>query len=170
MGDLSKAVGVAPSSLYNTFGSKAGLYEACLMAYVEGNGTTMRDALALPDLQDALQALLHGLADLYTQSDVPKGCAVLNANAGADDEVSELLHRMRAQTLQALIDRFEQGIKDGHMSPDASAEGTARFVFSVLQGMSLQAQDGATAEQANALADAAIQGLVFQRYSGAAPG
>ncbi len=157
--DLSKALGVGPSSLYNTFGSKANLYNQCLTAYVNKNGHLMQDALAHPNLQTALYTLVMGYVGTYTQAGCPAGCAILNAPSDDDPQVQTLLDTLRSSTLQAVHARIQKGVDDGDLPADTSVNGMARFVMSVLQGMSLQARDGATADDLRALATASMLGL-----------
>ena len=61
VGDLTKAIGVAPPSLYAAFGSKAGLYQQAMTRYKETLGRLdvagIGSAKSLPD---AVRLLLEG--------------------------------------------------------------------------------------------------------------
>ncbi|KSV81291.1 MULTISPECIES: hypothetical protein [Ensifer] len=52
--------------------------------------------------------------------------------------------------------RFRQGIEDGELRADTEAGGLARFVGAILQGMTVQAQDGAGEADLLPIAELAI--------------
>ena len=54
---------------------------------------------------------------------------------------------MRLQTLDIFVKRIERGISEGDMRPDTDARSLARFLGAIVQGMSVQARDGATTEE-----------------------
>ena len=57
----------------------------------------------------------------------------------------------------ALIARFQRSKAEGELPASASPEGLARLLYAVSQGLSVQASNGATAEELRTLVDTALQ-------------
>ncbi|MFI7677881.1 TetR/AcrR family transcriptional regulator [Actinophytocola sp. NPDC049390] len=66
-GRLQAATGLTPPSIYNAFGSKEGLYEACLDRYRAGPGARAVGELTEPASKDAVHAFLVAAAREFTQ-------------------------------------------------------------------------------------------------------
>jgi phosphoheptose isomerase len=75
-----------------------------------------------------------------------------DANAGLAAE----LRAMRSATREALARRIEKDIELGTIARDTDANAVARFAMSVLQGISVQALDGASAGELRKVADIAL--------------
>ena len=77
IGDLTRAIGVAPPSLYAAFGSKAGLYRQALARYKETLGCLdvagIGSATSLPD---AVRRLLEGAVGSVTRREQERGCMI----------------------------------------------------------------------------------------------
>ncbi|MFN3198470.1 MAG: TetR/AcrR family transcriptional regulator [Bradymonadia bacterium] len=147
--DLTEALEIGPSSLYNTFGSKADLFRRAMDLYNAQNGGFMVSALSRPHAGEALRALLVSAVSTFTRPDRPRGCAVLSSGRldqpKSADADADLINR-RTATLMMLTQRIEQGVSDGHLKPDLDAKGLARAILGVLQALSAQAQDDASAD------------------------
>lgn len=171
MNDLSQALGVGPSSIYNTFGSKEALYQQAVTRYVECHGRVLRDALDHPDAVTALTGMLAAAPAAYTQADCPAGCAVLSAGRLDRPEsaaVDGFLTGLRAATLGAVRQRVQRGVSDGQLAADTDVEGLSRALVGVIHGLSEQARDGATQEQlegAAALAAGLVRGAATRTPS-----
>jgi len=63
---------------------------------------------------------------------------------------------MRAQTLEGLRKRFEDAQKAGELPARTDAAALARFYAAVIQGMSVQARDGASRKELQAIAKVAL--------------
>ena len=50
---------------------------------------------------------------------------------------------MREATISDFRKRIEKGIGDGVLRPETDAQGLARYLGAMIQGMSIQARDGA---------------------------
>lgn len=158
LSDLSAACGVGPSSLYNAFGSKEGLYRECLERYVADQSGFVAEALAEPDPARAVHLLLRSAAERFTRPGCPAGCAVLSApisdtaeTAGAD----AFVRARREATRAALAERFQAA----ELPADLSAEALADAVFAVMTGLSQQARDGAPRDSLLCAADLAASAL-----------
>ncbi len=142
--DLSEALDVGPSSLYNSFGSKCQLYLKCMERYLEKN-RSLGATLQHPNAYQALVNLLDASAIQYTQEGQIPGCALLSAPRHDDPKLADIddfCVSRRAATQQAITQTIERGITSGAFKPDTNAEALSEFVMSVLRGMSAQAEDG----------------------------
>lgn len=145
--DLTKAIGIAAPSLYHAFGGKADLYREALRRYASV-GLRPEDIDLAVSGKDAARAMLeHGIAAVTTPGR-PSGCMVssglLMTSADNADLAAELT-RMRAASRAALERRIRRDVEDGVLPSATDPVALARFVIAVLQGISVQALDGAAA-------------------------
>ena len=91
---------------------------------------------------------LRATADEITRPDAPHGCMlILAAPTGAVENhaVREFLADRRRDMLATIEDRLVRGVTDGDLAaPSAGIDGIARYYTTVVQGLSVQARDGAT--------------------------
>lgn len=156
--DLTTAIGIAPPSLYHAFGSKAELYREVLRRY--GSNGIRPEALAdAPSSHEAVrQVLERGIAAVTTPGR-PLGCMVSSGMLMTSAENVELaaeLRALRASFREALERRIARDVKEGVLPGTTDAAALARFYVTVLQGLSVQAIDGATAAQLTAVMEAAL--------------
>ena len=146
--DLTAAMGITPQSLYAAFNSKADLYREALNRYIDTAGGFAGQALAEePTAVAAFARLLREAAREYCRPDQPRGCMLLTgvlACAAENEMVAAHAAELRAKVLANFRSRIERGVRDGDLKPDTDALALARYLQAVLQGMSLQARDGAT--------------------------
>lgn len=146
--DLSEALGVGPSSLYNSFGSKSQLYLKCLEHYMEQNADLQR-TLTHAHALTALNDLIDRSVIQYTKDCNQPGCALLSAPRQCDPELAEIddyCVSKRAATREAIEHTIVRAVQQGDLLPETNAPSLARFIMSTLQGMSAQAEDGASRE------------------------
>ncbi|QND50408.1 TetR/AcrR family transcriptional regulator [Rhizobium lusitanum] len=149
--DLTAAMGITPQSLYAAFSSKADLYREALEQYRRmprpEPGNPLQEAV---DSVTAFDRFLRNAAGIFTAPEHPKGCMISTAVLNCAEENEPIAHHvasMRLQTLEIFKARIERGIAEGDMRPDANARSLARFLGAIVQGMSVQARDGATREE-----------------------
>ncbi|MEU8995082.1 TetR/AcrR family transcriptional regulator [Streptomyces caniferus] len=156
--DLTAALGLSTSSLYAAFGSKAGLFEEAVRTYAERYREIYRRAVAENGLRTVIDRLLIDSVDEFTRpSDVHPGC--LLSSAAMTDSTSTLDTSAHYAELQgwnerALLARIERAIQDGELVAGTDAAALTGLVQSVVHGMSVQANLGATRE--NLLATAQL--------------
>jgi AcrR family transcriptional regulator len=158
--DLTAAMGINSPSLYAAFGSKEELFREAVALYDATEGAATTRALAdEPTARASIEAMLRNNVESYTDPATPNGCmVVLAATAGAvaNAGVRELLADNRRQSLSAVAQRIERGVEDGDVPPGTDAETVAGFYVTVLQGLSIQARDGASCEALHAVVDGAM--------------
>jgi AcrR family transcriptional regulator len=103
-----------------------------------------------PTARAAIEAMLHATADTITQPDTPHGCMlILAAPTGATENtaVRAFLADRRRDMFTAIKARLERGITDGDLTAPPAAthlDAIARYYTTVVQGLSVQARDGAS--------------------------
>lgn len=149
LSDLTSAMGIASASLYAAFGSKEGLFREVMALYGVMFGAQPRRALRdAPTARAAIQDMLRTTADVITQPDAPPGCMlILAAPTGAieNSEVRAFLAERRRDMFTTIRDRLVRGVAEGDFIalPDR-VDAIARYYTTVVQGLSVQARDGAS--------------------------
>ncbi|WP_313015329.1 TetR/AcrR family transcriptional regulator [Brevundimonas sp.] len=157
--DLTAAMGITPQSLYAAFSSKADLYREALDWYQVHIGASTAAALEEDDVVEALTRVLRESPREFTKRGRPHGCMVSTAVltcATENEPVARHVAGLRDATLKAIRTRIERGVAEKQLQPDTDTESLARFIGAMIQGMSVQAQDGASAKALSALAEHAI--------------
>jgi len=147
--DLAAAMGIASASIYACFGSKEDLFRQVMALYGATSGGPPRRALGEgPTARAAIHAMLRAVADQVTGPDTPHYCMlILAAPTGAVENhaVREFLAGGRRAMLAEIRDRLARGTADGDLSaPPERLDAVARYYTTVVQGLSIQARDGAT--------------------------
>ena len=161
LGDLAQAMGIASASIYACFGSKEDLFRKVMALYGTTSGEPPRRALReQPTARAAIHAMLRATADQITGPDTPHYCMlVLAAPTGAVENhaVREFLADRRRGQHTAIKDRLARGVTDGDLivAPE-SLDGVARYYATVVQGLSIQARDGATRAELEAVITCAM--------------
>ena len=149
LNDLAAAMGIASASIYAAFGSKEDLFRKVMALYTTTSGEPPRRALREePTARAAIHAMLRATADQITQADAPHYCMlVLAAPTGAVENhtVREFLADGRRIQLTLIRERLTRGVTDGDLTatPDR-LDALARYYATIVQGLSVQARDGAT--------------------------
>lgn len=157
--DLTAAMGITPQSLYAAFSSKADLYRDALVWYQAHIGASTARALEESDVVSALARVLRESAHEFTRSDRPHGCMVSTAVltcAVENQSVARHVASLRNETLETLKARIERGVAEGQLRQTTDAAALARFVGAMIQGMSVQAQDGASKSALWPMVDLAV--------------
>lgn len=160
--DLCSATGLKPPSIYSAFGSKEGLFKQAVDRYASTSGSGIwGDLEATPTARDAVRHVLTATAMAYTRGGRSRGCMIVLAaphDKGAHGTVSDYLRQRRARNRQQLVLRFERAVSDGELPSRQSCDHLAAYVATLQDGMSIQAQDGASQQALLAVVDAALAG------------
>lgn len=146
---LTEALAIKPTSFYRTFGSKAEYFARILERYA-------RSVLALDSIlrpgrpaAEALTDLLERAARTYAGDALLRGCLMLEAARGADNDVSADLARRSAQHKRSHIRVFV-----ALSNPDA-ADAVTDYIASVMSGLSASAREGMSEDRLVQVAKAA---------------
>ncbi|MBV2159207.1 TetR/AcrR family transcriptional regulator [Achromobacter denitrificans] len=158
--DLATAMGVNKPSLYATFGCKEEIFREAVELYdrVEGKATSQSLKKA-GTAREAVESMLRSNARAYVVEEGPRGCMiVLSSLLGApeNESVRAFLADNRLQGEATLRERLAQGIAEGDLAASADLDQLAAFYTTVLEGLSIQARDGASIEKLNVIIDAAM--------------
>lgn len=161
LSDLAEAMGIASASIYACFGSKADLFRQVMERYGTTYGGPPKRALSEhPTARAAVHAMLRATADQITRPDSPHYCMlILAAPTGAVENhaVREFLADIRRSQFTAIKQRLDRGIDEGDLTvPADDVDALARFYATVVQGLSVQARDGATRTELEAVIDCAM--------------
>ncbi len=147
---LTEAIGIAPPSIYAAFGSKAGLFHEALDRYAE----TM--ALSLLPQGNASVTLDHAISSMFdraiqsvTASPGERGCMISTGLLGCHPDHGDLAEALRIRRA-ALVEQFACEL--GRWLPPHRCVDMAAFLCAVLQGVAVQARDGASVESLRMIA------------------
>ena len=148
LNDLAQAMSIASASIYACFGSKEDLFRKVMALYGTTSGEPPRRALReQPTARAAIHAMLRATADEITRPDTPHYCMlILAAPTGAVENhtVREFLAGIRRGMVTENRDRLARGVADGDLTASADLDAIARYYTTVVQGLSIQARDGAS--------------------------
>jgi AcrR family transcriptional regulator len=160
LSDLTKAMGINRPSLYAAFGDKEKLFRKVLDRYAEGPASFSEAALQESTSRAVVERLLYGTADLLTSPQNPHGClwvqGALACGNGADSVRKELISRRVAGEAE-LRQRLNRAKIDGDLPPEANPANLARYIVTVIQGMSIQAASGASRGELHRIIGIALQ-------------
>jgi AcrR family transcriptional regulator len=150
MDDLTRAMGINRSSLYSSFGDKEALFLKALARYKEGPMAFFGSALAQPTVRGVVQALLRGTVQFLADSTHPKGCLSLQGGltcgTGAEG-IQQSMVDWRNGGLAQLQKRMQRASTEGDLPKQVNPKDLARYVFIVMNGLGVQAVNGATASE-----------------------
>jgi AcrR family transcriptional regulator len=158
--DLTRAMGINRPSLYAAFGNKQSLFRRAVARYAEGPAGYVREALALPTARAVVERLLRGGACVATEPGHARGCLMVRGALTCGDAARpahrELAAR-RAAAERALRRRLERAKNEGDLPPGSVPADLARYVVTVLHGISVQAAGGASRAALQRVADTALR-------------
>lgn len=111
--ELEAATGLSRSSIYNTFGSKRGLFDAAVQSYLDEIVRPRLQPLEAAEVSaDALVTYLSELREVFARvapNPVANGCLLINTASSpiaSDPEVARVISEYRAE----LVAAFSRGI------------------------------------------------------------
>lgn len=158
--DLTAAIKISSPSLYAAFGSKSKLFEAAIQRYVSGSGAFLMCALAEePTARASIERGLREAAAAFTRRGSPRGCLVQTALLGWAEESAapaRLVADLRRKSRAAVAQRLQRGVEAGDLPATTDVPSLAAYCAAVIQGLAVQARDGATRAELNAIVDIAM--------------
>lgn len=163
---FTKAMRISRPSLYAAFGSKEGLFRQAIDRYVDGPAAATQEALNEPTARRVVERLFAASVELITDARNPRGCFLVQG-ALACGETADCLRREMAARRDALVvalrERFERAVSERDLPADANPADLARFVATVLHGMSVQAASGAKRDELERVAAIALEAWPTRR-------
>ncbi|MCI0357676.1 MAG: TetR/AcrR family transcriptional regulator [Planctomycetaceae bacterium] len=158
--DLTSAMRINRPSLYAAFGNKEALFRRAVERYLAGPAAYFAVALQAPTARHVVEQLLNGAINAVTGPHNPRGCLMVQgalACGDAAEEVRQEVSDRRAGGVRALARRFQRAIAEGDLPPETSAGDLARYVATIIHGMSVQAASGASRAQLRRVARLALR-------------
>lgn len=159
--DLTEAMGITAPSLYAAFESKAELYRQALARYREAQGAFTARALAEePTARGAIARVLRDAAKDFVSHKHLRGCMISTAVlrcATENQPIAEHTAALRADALKQFQARIARGIAEGDLPAGTDAAALARYFGAITQGMSVQAQDGASEAELLSIVELALK-------------
>ncbi|MFJ5043221.1 TetR/AcrR family transcriptional regulator [Streptomyces sp. NPDC088719] len=158
--DLTAAMGINSASLYNTFGSKEQLFREAVSLYDRTAGSATNRALReAPTARAAVEAMLRGNIDTFTDPETPSGCMIVLSATNCsyqNKQVAEHLAQWRRTSVAELEKRLERAVGEGELAPGTDVRAIAAFYATILHGLSIEARDGVPLERLRATVDHAV--------------
>lgn len=163
LSDLTAAIGVTPPSFYSAFGSKEAAFREAVELYVGTVGAGTSRALdERTTVRPAIRAMLMASVDAALGAPRSGGCLLILGVVNCHIETEplrELLRRIRKDTETRIRARLERGVSEGELPHSTDTRTLANYYSAVMQGLSMQARDGATRHELEALVAPAMAAL-----------
>jgi AcrR family transcriptional regulator len=159
LNDLTEAMGITRPSLYAAFGNKESLFRKALDLYESEKLTYIGKALEQPTARQVAETMLRGAIDNVTSSAEPHGClgVITSVACGPESQsVREDVVKRGEKGKRALIERFVRAKAEGDLPAHVDPEGIMRVLVAMLQGISVQANQGASREELELLVESGL--------------
>jgi AcrR family transcriptional regulator len=164
MADLTRAMGLNPSSIYAAFGDKHALFSSAVKRYIGSRAQYATKALQEPTLERVLRALFDNTVAFLTTPGHPPTCMTLAGAMGCSVEATparDLLTEIRKQNEVAIRKRLLAAQKSGEFPKGINVGDYTRYLSSILAGLSVQAANGATRAELRRTAQMALRHLGY---------
>jgi len=166
---LTDSMGINMPSLYAAFGSKEVLFRKVVDRYVHRPDFYLPRALKEPTARGSAEKLLSGAIDMVVDRRNPDGCMLVQgalASGPVTNSVRIELSRRRALAEAAVRRRFKRALAEGDLPASVDPAKLARYIITVIWGLSVQASGGATRAQLKEVAELAMQSWPGQSLTG----
>jgi AcrR family transcriptional regulator len=157
---LTQAMGVNVPSLYAAFGNKESLFRKTLERYLQRPAAYLPNALRAPTARQATEQLFRGAIGMAMNRKNPDGCLLVQGALVSGPQAASVrreLSRCRAGAEAAVRRRFEQAVADGDLPAGTDPARLAKYIVTVIWGLSVQATGGASRQDLEAVAQQALQ-------------
>jgi len=156
---LTRAMRISTPSLYAAFGSKETLFRKALDRYVQKPASYLPNALKEPTARRAVEQLFRGAINMVMHPRHPEGCLFVHGALAASpgcESIREQLSLRRAAVEALVRRRFDRATAEGDLPSGTNARQLARYIITVLWGLSVQAAGGAKRSQLKEIAEIAM--------------
>jgi len=163
MTDLTTAMRLSKSSLYDSFGSKHELFLTAMDHYRDNVTVRIRSVVDLKAPAKQVIASVVGRAvDRILAPSGKRGCFMNNCAsemAPSDTQAAERCAAGFAVMEDTFFQLIERGQKQGNISPTKNARATARFLTSTINGIMVIGKANPNREHLNDIAETALSVL-----------
>ena len=153
-------MGINRPSIYAAYGDKEALFRKAVERYVNDRASFFNQALKNPTARGVAEKLLFGAIDLMTEPLNPKGCLMVQgalACGEAADSARKELTSLRASRGAAIRKRFHRAKLEGDLPRDSDPADLARYITTIIHGISIQAADGASRAELRRVVQTALR-------------
>jgi hypothetical protein len=95
--------------------------------------------------REAINAVLHGVAEFYSNPDQPRGCLINTSPPPAGDSAAwAYLQGLRSGVRDRLRQRIQAGADAGELASGADVDALADVYWNTILGLSMRSRDGAS--------------------------
>lgn len=160
LSDLTDAMGINKPSLYAAFGNKEQLFLKAITLYENRPCAFFYPALEQPTAYKVAEYMLQGAASSMADKNHPHGCVIVQGALScseASESIKEALIAKRREGEVALAARLQRAQQEGDLPEHADPAILARYLGTILQGMAVQATNGATQDELLQVAELTLQ-------------
>lgn len=163
LNDLIAAIGITPPSFYAAFSSKEAAFREAVDLYVATAGSgALRGLEEGTTANESIRAMLMGSIDTALGAPRSGGCLLILGVVNCQletDPLRDLLKSIRKETEARIRARLERAVAEGDLPASSDIRVLANYYSTVMQGLSMQARDGASRENLEALVAPAMAAL-----------
>lgn len=156
--DLTSEMGITRPSLYAAFGNKERLFGMALDLYERDKLAYIGEAIQEPTARAVAEYMLLGAVDTATGGEC-RGCMGVIASVACqsvEPSIRDDVNRRAEGPRRAIVERMQRAIDEGDFTIPANAEAMTGYLLALMQGLSVQAQSGATRDQLLEIAHSAL--------------
>lgn len=146
--ELCAAMEINPPSLYSAFGNKAKLFLEAVSYYEKVYWKATWERLEEePDITQAIDKFFSEAADILLSPSAPCGCMVVLAAINVSQESSDVVEAvsvLRQEGKDLFEKRLRRAVREQQLPTDTATAALATVLNTLLEGMSIEAKDGAT--------------------------
>lgn len=162
--ELAEAAGVNAPSLYAAFGNKEELFRKVVDRYIEKPASYLMRATEEPTARRVAEKALVSAIDMVAQRDHPDGCLLVQSALACGPQAESIrkeLSRRRSAAEMMVRRRFDRAVAEHDLPPNADTAQLARYLMTIIWGLSVQAAGGASREQMLDVVDVVMQSWPF---------
>ncbi len=141
--DLTQAMALSRSSIYETFGDKQALFIEALTSYLLLNEQRRMNILNNAiSIKQGMHDFLFGVIDFVLDDNHPNGCFFSNTATSLGtlhEDVHTIIKLAAKQRENSFYVFFENGQRNGEIQPDKDIRALARFFEGLVRGISVAA-------------------------------
>jgi|TARA_R100000049_G_C1956212_1_gene111746 AcrR family transcriptional regulator len=158
LSDLTDAMAITRPSLYAAFGNKEALFRQALDLYEKDKLAYIGEAVEAPTARAVAETLLLGSVDVATGGEC-RGCMGVISMVGCqsvEPSIRDDVNARAESAKQLIVDRMQRAIDAGEFAVPTSATAITRYLLALMQGISVQAQSGASRAELLEVAESAL--------------
>jgi AcrR family transcriptional regulator len=151
------------------FGDKEALFRRVMKQYSAGPWSFMSEALNLKTARAVVEALLRMSVKFLVDPGHPRGCLSIQgglACGSGNEEVKQAMVDSRKAGLAQLQKRLQRARAEGDLKKGVDPRDVARLIIIVMNGLGVQAVNGATPAEMNRAVNLALQSLRLETFCG----